>query len=218
MPEPLKVLVADDHHLFREGVVKVVSSHSDFTLVAQAANGKDALTHLRTLRPDIALLDVEMPELDGIGVTRAAYKEALPVHIIILTMYKEAAYFNTAFDLGVRGYLLKDAAIGGDLLQALLAVAKGEYYISPPISHLLVERANRWKELSAKVPSLASLTPAGKKILRLLAGNITSKQIGERLGISTRGVENHRSHIARKLDLHGHNRLLQFAIEHKQEL
>jgi DNA-binding NarL/FixJ family response regulator len=210
-------LIADDHPIFREGLVRAIDGHAPFSLIGQAADGAEALTMVRELHPDIAVLDLEMPKMSGIDVARALHGEALPTEVVFLTMYKDPAYFNAALDLGVRGFLLKDSVIG-ELVKCLTAVSEGRYYISPSMSHLLVEREKNTENLLRSIPALKRLTPAERNILKLLADNLTSKQIAERLFISARTVENHRLHICQKLDIKGHNKLLQFAMENKSSL
>lgn len=212
-----RVFIADDHPIFREGLVKIIERHIAFSLVGQAADGADALRSIRELHPDIAVLDIEMPKMSGIDVARSVHKEALATELVILTMYKDPVYFNAAFDLGVRGYLLKDV-VGGELISCLTTIAEGDYYISPVISQLLVDRKKMSDALLKNVPSLNSLTPAEKNILKLLAENLTSKEIAEKIFVSARTVENHRTHICQKLGIKGHNRLLQFALENKSGL
>jgi DNA-binding NarL/FixJ family response regulator len=217
MDSELRIVIADDHPIFREGLVKSIGKNKNFSIVAEADNGAEALEKIRTLRPDIAVLDVEMPMMSGIDVARVIYKEALPTDIIFLTMHNEAAYFNAALDLGVRGYLLKNSVVG-ELVQCLTSVAEGEYFISHAISHFLLERKKKNASLLQTVPGLNHLTPAERSILKHLADNLTSKEIAEKLFVSSRTVENHRLHICQKLEIKGHNRLLQFALEHKNEL
>jgi DNA-binding NarL/FixJ family response regulator len=155
--------------------------------------------------------------MDGFEVTRDIQRQALPTELVFLTMYKDATYFNKALDLGVRGYLVKDT-VSSELLSCLKAVVAGQYYISPAISHLLVERNRKAEALASSTPSLDRLTPAECAILRLVAENYTSKEICEILFVSERTVENHRLHICQKLQIHGHNKLLQFALENKSAL
>ena len=217
MDNKTRVFIADDHPIFREGLAKSIERDSAFELIGQAADGAEALRSIREFHPDIAILDVEMPKISGIDVARAVHKDALPTEIIFLTMYKDPAYFNAALDLGVRGYLLKDV-VSGELVSCLKTVSEGEYYISPAISQLLVERKKKSQELLKDLPALNRLTPAEKHILILLADNLTSKQIAEKLFVSVRTVENHRLHMCQKLEIKGHNKLLQFALENKSSL
>ena len=212
-----RVLIADDHEIFRVGLVKTIERDKNFSIIAQAADGKEALTQVREMRPDIAILDVSMPLMSGLDVGRAVYKAALATELIFLTMYKDIAYFNAAMDIGARGYLLKDNA-SADLLVCLRTVVEGNYFISPTMSHFLVERKNNTDALTQNVPSLQNLSPAERHILKLLADNLTSKEIADKLFISLRTVENHRTHICQKLGIKGHNKLLQFALENKSAL
>lgn len=214
MDNQTRVLIADDHEIFRLGLVKTIERDKNFLIIAQAADGGEALAQIRAKRPDIAVLDVSMPVMNGLDVGRVVYQEALPTEVIFLTMYKDIAYFNAAMDIGVRGYLLKDNA-SADLLTCLRTVAEGKHYISPTISNLLVERQKKAQDLSQRVPTLQHLSPAERHILKLLADNFTSKEIADKLFVSMRTVENHRTHICQKLGIKGHNRLLQFALENK---
>lgn len=217
MNQELRIVIADDHPIFREGLVRTIEQHTAYVVVGQAADGATALDMVRTLHPDIAILDITMPNMSGIEVARAAHREALPTSLVLITMHKEPEYFDAAMDLGVRGYLLKDSVIG-ELTRCLNAVAAGEYFISPSISHLLVERQKRKESLWNTLPLLNRLTPAERTVLRLLSGNLTSKEIAESLFVSIRTVESHRQHICQKLEIRGPHGLLQFAMEHKAEL
>jgi DNA-binding NarL/FixJ family response regulator len=212
-----RVLIADDHEIFRVGLVKTIERDKNFSIIAQAGDGKEALTLIREMRPDIAVLDVSMPVMNGLDVGRSVYHEALPTELIFLTMYKDLAYFNAAMDIGARGYLLKDNA-SADLLTCLRAVTEGKHYISQTISHFLVDRQKNAEALAQSVPTLQHLSPAERHILTLLVDNLTSKEIADKLFVSVRTVENHRTHMCQKLGIKGHNRLLQFAIENKSGL
>jgi DNA-binding NarL/FixJ family response regulator len=217
MDAPVRVLIVDDHPIFRAGLVKTLEPETAFAVVGEASDGEEGLKLIGELHPDVAVLDVSMPILDGFGVARRVLDEALPTELIFLTMYKDAKYFNTALDLGVRGYLIKESATT-EFLACLRAVSRGEYYISPAISKLLVERTRTAAALAASIPALERLTPSERAILRLVADNLTSRQIAAKLFVSERTVENHRMHICKKLDIKGHNKLLQFALENKSAL
>ncbi|HMK39654.1 MAG TPA: response regulator transcription factor, partial [Bacteroidota bacterium] len=169
------------------------------------------------LRPDIAVLDIAMPTLNGIEIVRSAGREMLTTAFIILTMYNEERYFNEAMDAGVRGYLLKDS-VATELMAGVRAVAMGDYYISPAISALLIDRNTKLKSLGQTLPSLERLTPSERRVLRLLSLNKTSREIAGELFVSVRTIENHRTHICAKLGLKGHNQLLLLAIRHRSLL
>lgn len=217
MENAIRVLIADDHPLFRSGLVKALGQDGEFSIVAQAGDGREALRLIKETSPDLAVLDVSMPTMDGLEVARTIHEEALAVEIVILTMYKDLEYFNAALDLGVRGYILKDSAVT-EVLSCLRSVRDGEYYISPAISHLLLEREKKIQSLSGSIPTLKKLTPAERNILKLVAENLTSKEIAGKIFVSVRTVENHRLHICQKLGIKGHNKLLQFALENKSAL
>jgi DNA-binding NarL/FixJ family response regulator len=212
-----RVVIADDHPIFREGLVRTMDQNKTFVVVGQAGDGAEALRLIKELHPDIAILDVSMPTMDGIEVARRIHKEALPTEVVILTMYQDAKYFNAALDLGVRGYLLK-VSVTTELLACLEAVTASLYYVSPAIAHLLVERNSKTGPSPDPSSIRERITPAELTILKLVAENKTSKEIAERLFVSVRTVENHRTHICQKLHIKGHNGLLQFALENKSAL
>lgn len=213
MTGPVSVVVADDHPLFRRGLVDALSGDPGFDVVAEAADGESALALIRRHRPGIALLDIHMPGVTGLGVAEAIRAEGLDVAVVILTMYGDAGMLERALDLGARGYVLKDSAVT-EIVACLHTVSTGRDYISPALSTELLERraGSRAGGLEAR---LSELTPAERKVLRLIAGGLTTTEIAERLGNSPRTIENHRSHICAKLDLNGPQALLRFALERK---
>jgi DNA-binding NarL/FixJ family response regulator len=158
-----------------------------------------------------------MPKLTGFELARKVQQERIKVDIVFLTMYKDRQMFNEALDLGARGYVLKNSALT-DIIDCLKAVRAGEHYISPPLASLLIERGRRVDSLMVSKPALSDLTPTELRILKLISESLTSKEIAGQLCISNKTVENHRANICVKLDLHGNNALLKFAIEHRSEL
>jgi DNA-binding NarL/FixJ family response regulator len=213
----LQVLVADDHPLFRKGLIQAINVEQTIEIVGEVGDGKQALQTVEELKPDIIVLDIEMPSMNGLEVAREIIKRKLPVDIVILTMYKEEDIFNEAMDLGVKGYVLKESAVS-DIVQSIKTVANGRYYLSPSISEFLVNRSDRARTLLKKRPQLENLTTTERKVLRLISSNKTSKEIADDLHISYRTVENHRSNICNKLEIHGSHALLKFAIENKSLL
>jgi len=212
-----RVLIADDHPIFREGLVRIIERDKSFTIVGQCGDGGEALALIRELQPEIAILDISMPTMSGLDIARSAQKEGLSVNIVILTMYKDEKYFDAAMDVGVKGYVLKDG-IATELVDSLRAISSGRYYISPVISELVIDRRQRLQSLAKATPALSGLTTAERNILKLLAENKTSREIANDLFVSVRTVENHRTHICNKLGIKGYNKLLQFALEHRSVL
>jgi DNA-binding NarL/FixJ family response regulator len=217
MKNKLRVLVADDHPIFRKGLLLAVSTERSIEIVGEAENGQEALDLVEKLKPDIIILDIEMPVLNGLQVAGEIIKRELTVEIIFLTMYKEEDMFNEVMDLGVKGYVLKESAVS-DIVKGIKTVADGKYFLSPSISDYLVSRTNRTRSLLKKKPQLKNLTATERKVLRLISENKTSKEIGDDLNISYRTVENHRFNICNKLEIHGSHSLLKFAIEYKAVL
>lgn len=211
MSEPITVVLADDHPLFRRGLTEVVGSDPAFRIVGEASDGGTALELVRQHRPRIAVLDIEMPSASGLAVAEGVRSEGLGTEIVILTMHRDARMLRRALDVGAKGYLLKDSAVT-DIVACLHVVAAGRAYVSPALSTELLERA---QAPVTELAALAALTAAERRVLRLIAHGQTSSAIAESLGIRPKTVENHRSHICRKLALRGPQALLRFALEHK---
>jgi DNA-binding NarL/FixJ family response regulator len=217
MKNDIRILIADDHPIFRRGLREVIERSPHLIVVAEAEDGITALERIRTFRPDIAILDIDMPQMDGFAVAGSVRDDQPPVEIIFLTMYKDEMHFNAALDQGVKGYLIKDNA-AADVVTCINAVAAGQNYMSPVLSTYLVTRSKRASQFVPKEPGLHDLTPTEQRVLSLLAEYKTSKEIAAQLFISVRTVENHRANICTKLDLHGPHALVKFAIQHKSEL
>lgn len=213
----IRLVIADDHPIFRKGLLQVIEIEPDLQIVGEAADGQTAMEQVRSLKPDVAVLDIDMPQKNGFVLAQEIGDSKLPVKIIFLTMYKEENAFNRALDLGVQGYLLKDSAVT-DIVAGIRAVASGQHFISPVISSYLINRHARASQLEDEKPGLKDLTPTERRIIKLIADNKTSKEIAAELFISARTVDNHRTNIATKLDLHGSHALLKFAFDHKSEL
>lgn len=217
MKKEISVLIADDHPIFRKGLRQIVEEGEGLKVVSEVADGELASQRLKELRPDVAVLDMDMPKMNGLDVARTAKSDKLPTCLIFLTMHREEDLFNEAMDLGVQGYVLKENA-ASDIVAAIETVVRGGHYISPSISGFLIQRSDRVKSLERAMPGLDSLTLTERKVLKLVGTNKTSKEIAEELAMSHKTVENHRTNIANKLNLHGSHALLKFAIENKSLL
>ncbi len=211
----ITILIADDHPIFQRGLQQIIETDKRLKIVAAVNDGESALECLRKLKPQVAVLDVDMPRKDGFAVLNAVKAENLPCSIILLTMYKEERFFNAALDAGVKGYVLKDSAVS-EITNAIHAVAKGENFISPMLSTLLIKRLNRAEK--PKNSPLESLTTSERRVLKLVSEAKNNKQIADELFISIRTVENHRSNICAKLNLEGKNALLTYALINKSEI
>ncbi|HZS45942.1 MAG TPA: response regulator transcription factor [Blastocatellia bacterium] len=217
MATEITIVIADDHPIVRQGLRRMIETDASLKIIGEADDGRIALEQIRTLRPAVTVLDIDMPQLDGFGVVRALQKEKLAVQVIFLTIHRDEELFQAALDLGVNGYVLKDSAVT-DIVNGIRAVAAGEPFLSPSLSAYLLKRSSRAAALTKQKPGINDLTPTERKIIKLIAEDKTSKEIAEGLFISHRTVETHRTNIARKLELKGTLALVKFAVTHKSEL
>jgi DNA-binding NarL/FixJ family response regulator len=217
MDNEIRVVIADDHPLLRKGLRQVLEAEPNMKVVAEAGDGEVLLSQIEQTRPQIAIVDVDMPRRDGFAVAKEVTRRKLPVDVIFLTIHNEEAVFHAAMDLGIRGYILKDSALV-EIPGAIRTVAAGQFYVSQPLLVYLLHRRNRSQALLESEPGLKGLTASERKILHMIAENKSSKEIGAELCIHYRTVENHRVNICQKLGLRGTNSLLRFALQHKSEL
>jgi DNA-binding NarL/FixJ family response regulator len=205
----MKVLLADDHVLLRKGIRAVLSSLPGIEVVAESADGREALTLIERLRPDLAVIDITIPGLNGLEVAIRAKSVSPGTKVLILSMHAGEAYVAQALRAGVAGYLLKEAA-DDDLPMAIKAVSRGDVYLSPKISKQVVER---YVQSSSAAPDpLAGLTTRQREILQLVAEGKSSKEIAVLLDLSVKTVESHRGQIMERLGVHDVTGLVRFAI------
>jgi DNA-binding NarL/FixJ family response regulator len=214
MSELIRLVIADDHPILREGLRQIIEKEADLRVIAQADNGEAALEHILAMRPDIAVLDVDMPRLNGFGVLRALQEKKIEVGVIMLTVHREEEFFNEALRLGARGYVLKDSAID-DIVSCIRAVAGGDNFVSPAMTKYLFQSRNQDPRSRG---GLATLTPSERQLLKLIADYRTNNQIAEELHISPHTVKTHRKNICVKLNLEGNHALMKFALDHKATL
>lgn len=207
------VLVADDHPIFRQGLRKIIEDTAQWRVVAEAETGESALRLIEFHDVDIALVDIAMPVMDGIEVLRQLGAKQLRCLPIIVTSYDESAYLESAFDLGARAYVLKDAA-ADDLVTCLRAVCNGDRFISPTLGM----HSPKLPPLDTDAARIDTLTPTERNILAHLAQFKTSKEIARELDISYRTVQNHRSHICQKLGIRGTHQLMQYAARNQERI
>jgi DNA-binding NarL/FixJ family response regulator len=216
-PSQITILIADDHPVFRRGLRMIIQSDQQLRIIAEADDGKAALELINRSTPDVAVLDVNMPEMTGFEVVRELRKTKLATEFIFLTMHKDEAMFNTSMDLGVKGYLLKESAVE-DITEGIKAVAAGENFISAALATFLFNRCRRNATFVAAKPTINDLTATERRVLKMIADDKTSRAIADQLSISVRTVERHRQNICDKLEIHGSNALMKFALANKEQL
>ncbi|HLM59198.1 MAG TPA: response regulator transcription factor, partial [Pyrinomonadaceae bacterium] len=202
MNDKVKIVIADDHPIVRQGLRQMIEADRNLTVIGEASDGETALQLIETDQPDVAVLDIDMPRIGGFDVARELERKKIRVKIIFLTMHSEEEIFQTAMDLGVGGYVLKDSA-PNDIVAGIKSVAVGQPFISPAMSALLLNRRRRSRKLENERPGLDILTPTERRILKLIAEDKTSREIGTELFVSHRTVHAHRANILLKLDLSG---------------
>lgn len=204
------IVLADDHQIVRQGLRALLESEPDFQLLGEAGDGLEAVQLIERLRPQVLVLDLMMPGLNGLEVTRQVTKRSPETRVIILSMHSDQAYVLEALRNGAAGYVLKDSSTD-DLIQAVHEVIAGRRYLSPPLS----ERAIEVYIEAAKETVLdryETLTTREREVLQLAAEGNTNVEIAARLSISPRTAETHRSNLMRKLDLHGQTDLIRYAL------
>lgn len=213
----ITIIIADDHPIVRQGLRQTIETERNFTILAESTNGCEALEAVNKFQPNIAILDVDMPEMDGFAVAHKIKEQNLPTEIIFLTIHNDEVMFNEAIDLGAKGYVLKQSALE-EIIDCIKIVAKNQFCVSPSLTTFLINRQRRSLNLTAEKPTIKNLTRAEKRILQMIADDKSTKEIADELFISPTTVEKHRANICRKLDLKGGYALLKFALTHKSEL
>lgn len=213
----VSLILADDHPLFRKGLRDVIGEDKRWTILDEAGDGERALELIERHKPRLAVLDIDMPKKSGLEVASHILKHNLKTDVIVLTMHEDAEHFEKAMEAGVMGYILKDSA-AGDIVHCIESVLKGKNYVSPTLSQHLMKKHDKAKEGTDARLGLSGLTSTERKILKLISLSKSTKEIADELFISAKTVSSHRANICVKLDLHGTNALLKFALEQKQQL
>jgi DNA-binding NarL/FixJ family response regulator len=217
MNKEIRIVIADDHPLMRQGLRQVIETEPHLKIVGEAVNGSEALLMIEQLQPDAAILDVDMPHQDGFQVARALAAKNNPAAIIFLTIHSEEEMFHAALDLGAKGYVLKDSAID-DIVTAIDEAVAGRAFTSLPMTTYFTRRQNYEQVPDEQRLGLSQLTPTESRILKLLADYKTNKDIAGELSVSPRTVETHRARICQKLNLQGSHALMKFAVQYKSVL
>jgi DNA-binding NarL/FixJ family response regulator len=213
MADEIRIVLADDHPVVRKGLKLSIEEGEGLKVVAEAGDGEEALALIKKLDPQLAILDIDMPKLGGLGVAKEVTRLALKTKIIFLSFHKDEDIFRAAIDLGGKGYLLKESAMQ-EIVAAVQTVIAGQVYMSSAIAVQLLQGSGA----SSEAPEdrlTRDLTLSERRILNLIADGLSSKEIGAQLSIHYRTVENHRTNICRKLGIEGANALLRFAVQHK---
>jgi two-component system, NarL family, response regulator NreC len=204
--KPIRILLADDHAVVRQGFKMILGAQPDMEIVGEAGNGREAVDLAEQLKPDVVVMDVAMPELNGIEATRRVTAAVPHARVIALSMHKDSVYVREILRAGARGYLLKDSG-AGDLVSAVRAVARGEGYLSPAVSNAVLDDYRRHV-----TNPIDLLTTREREVLQMLAEGKTNKEIAGILSLSVYTVDAHRGRIMEKLNLHSINELVRFAV------
>jgi two-component system, NarL family, response regulator NreC len=202
----IRILLADDHAVVRQGFKMILAEQPDMEIVGEAGNGREALALAESLKPDIVVMDVAMPELNGIEATRRMGESVPHTRVVALSMHKDSVYVREILRAGARGYLLKDS-VAADLVSAVRSVARGEGYISPQVSNAVLDDYRRHV-----TNPIDTLTSREREVLQMLAEGKTNKEIAVILNLSVYTVDAHRGRIMEKLNLHSINELVRFAV------
>ncbi|HUI65159.1 MAG TPA: response regulator transcription factor [Bacteroidota bacterium] len=208
----IRVLLADDHALFRAGLRAILHSMPGTEVVAEAENGRDALQLIGEQRPDVAMLDISMPELSGLEALRRITKEHPDVRVIMLSMHSSTQYVMQSLEAGAAGYLLKDSALS-ELEEALRTVARGEMYIGPSLTRSVIDAyKNHTTGRPAGTRLLSVLTSRQREVLQLIAEGHSTKEIARKLDMSVKTADTHRSQLMKRLGIHDVAGLVRFAV------
>lgn len=211
MAGPIKILLADDHTIVRQGIARLLDDHAEFKVVGEAINGHEALEKASSLEPDVVIMDIAMPLLNGIEAARRIRKQRPEVKIIILSMYAQEHYIHELLEAGISGYLLKDSS-GRDIIEAIHAANNGKTFLSPLISKVLVDRYLSLRKSSPKEERFNQLSNREREIFQLIAEGHSTKKITQMLCISASTVKTHRQKIMEKLDVDTPAQLIHYAI------
>jgi DNA-binding NarL/FixJ family response regulator len=213
----VRIVIAEDHPFFRDGLRLALARDDRLHIIGESGDGRTALEQIRSLQPDVAILDIGLPELDGCEIVRQVRADRMPVEVIFLTIADDPEIFQQALEWDVKGYLLKDCT-ADEIVRCVHAVVRGQHFASPPMTSHLVARARAIDRFTETLPGLRALTTLERTVLRRIAAGRRSKEIAQELGIAPRTVDAHRTDIARKLGIRGKHALTRFAALHRDRL
>lgn len=207
----LRLLLGDDHTLFRHGLLKILEERPEWTVVAEVGDGRECVRQAIALTPDVAVLDIGMPLLNGIEATRQIVRRVDNIAVLILSMHADEPYIMEALQAGAKGYLLKDSA-GKDLIRGIEVVATGKSFFSPSVSKVLLDDYVRRMTNAGVTDRYQTLSEREREVFQLIAEGHTNKTIADMLSVSPTTVETHRAHILHKLDIHNTAELVLYAV------
>ena len=207
----LRILLGDDHNVVRQGLKKILEGQADWKVVAEAADGREAVKQALVIEPDVAVLDISMPQLNGIEATRQIIRRLPDLGVLILSMHSDPAFITPALQAGARGYLLKDSA-DTELIQGVAAVAEGKSFFSPAAAKVMLDDYLRQLATKGIVERHEALSEREREVFQLIAEGRSNKEIANLLFISVTTVETHRAHILQKLDVHSTAELVLYAV------
>lgn len=214
-PEPrIRVLLADDHHLVRQGIRSLLEKPEDIQVIGEASNGREAVELVEELAPDVLVMDIAMPCLDGIQAIKQVLSTNEDTHVVVLSMYSDKALVRQALKNGASGYLLK-ASVVEELLLAVRAASRGDIYLSPTISRSILADLVAEPVNTAELDPFEQLTPREREVLQLITEGHTSAAIAQQLKVSKKTVEKHRSNLMSKLEVHNLPELIRVAVKQK---
>jgi len=212
--EKIRVFLVDDHTVVRQGLRRILESDEEIEIVGEAGDGRTAIDLVQKLRPHVVVMDVAMPELNGIEATRQILKRVEGTKVLVLSMHGDDVYVRQALKAGARGYLLKDSE-DLDLIKAVKAIRAGGSFFSPPVSKVVLSGYLGDKDGGDAEDGVARLTDREREVLQLIAEGKTNKEVAHALSVSVNTVETHRKHIMEKLDLHNTAEIVRFAVRKK---
>ena len=209
----IRVLIAEDHLMVRAGIRALLEKAGDIHVMGEASNGQEAIDMTEALKPDVLIMDIMMPRMNGIQAAENIREKKLPVNILLLSMYSDEGFVHQALQSGVKGYVLK-SSVSDELLWAVRTVASGKTYLSNPIAEIVVESAAHPRSALQDGDPLSNLSPREKEILQLIAEEYTSAEIGKMLSISEKTVEKHRTKLMEKLNVRNLAGLVRLAVKY----
>ena len=207
----IEVMLVDDHSIVRQGIRSVLSQEPDINIVAEADNGQDAIKLAMDKSPDVIVMDITLPLLNGLEASYQILKENSHIKIVILSMHENRVFIEKALNYGIKGYILKESA-PDEIVHAIRDVYNGKYFLSSKISSFVINDYVAKSKNSVKLKSISTLTVREREILQLIAEGLNNKEIAKRLGLALKTILVHRNNIMQKLDIHNQAQLIRFAI------